>query len=105
MSDSGDFEFPNGDDMRGDGAGRVPLSDTITAVLHVLDECAADLEAVRHYLRQEDVPESLEVDESLLARPPEQVRRIAVNLEMRASELRDASGRGEDPSGVGGDEG
>jgi hypothetical protein len=105
MSDSDDFELPYDDKSRGDGAGRVPLSHTITAVLHVLDECAADLEAVRHYLRQEDVPESLEVDESLLAHPPEQVRRIAVNLEMCASELRDASGKGEDPSGMDREEG
>jgi len=100
MSDLGDIELPDDDEKRGDGAGRVPLSHTITAVLQVLDECAADLEAVRHYLRQEDIPESLDVDESLLERPPEQIRRIAVNLEMCASELREASGTDESSSGT-----
>lgn len=72
------------------------LSQTITAVIRVLEECPADLETVRHCLRQEDLPESLEVDESLLERPTEQVWRIAVNLEMCAAELRTASGKRDD---------
>jgi hypothetical protein len=47
-----DLDPPEGSPSEGDGAARVPLSEAINAVLDVLDECAGDLAAVRHRLRQ-----------------------------------------------------
>lgn len=56
---------------------RIPLSEAITAILDVLDKCASDLAAIRHRLRQKELPEELEIDESELPRPDEQARHIA----------------------------
>ena len=81
-----------GDPSQGDGAARVPLSEAITAVLDVLDRCAGDLSAVRHRLRQKELPEELDLDESELPRPAEQARHIAARLESCAGALRNASG-------------
>jgi hypothetical protein len=66
----------------------------------VLDECAGDLAAVRHRLRQQELPEELEVDESELPRPGEQARRIAARLETCAGALRNASGEVGDQPGL-----
>ena len=77
---------------QGDGAARVPLSEAITAVLDVLDRCAGDLSAVRHRLRQKEMPDELDIDESDLPRPAEQARHIAARLESCAGALRNASG-------------
>ena len=91
MSDS---EFPLDEDkpQEGDGAARVPLSEAITAVLDVLTQCGGNLEAIRHRLRQEELPEELDIDESELPRPDEQARHIAARLEECAGALRNASG-------------
>jgi hypothetical protein len=69
-----DFPLDEGEPQEGDGAARVPLSEAITAVLGVLTQCGGDLEAVRHRLRQEELPEELDVDEPELPRPAEQAR-------------------------------
>lgn len=95
-----DLDPPEGSPSEGDGAARVPLSEAINAVLDVLDECAGDLAAVRHRLRQQELPEELEVDESELPRPGEQARRIAARLETCAGALRNASGEVGDQPGL-----
>ncbi len=89
-----DSDFPIGEDepREGDGAARVPLSEAITAVLDVLGACAGDLAAVRHRLRQKELPEELEIDESELPRPDEQARHTAARLETCAGALRNAGG-------------
>jgi hypothetical protein len=50
--------------------------------LDVLDVCASDLAAVRHRLRQQELPEELDIGESELPRPGEQARRIAARLDV-----------------------
>ena len=95
-----DLDPPEGSPSEGDGAARVPLSEAINAVLDVLDECAGDLAAVWHRLRQQELPEELEVDESELPRPGEQARRIAARLETCAGALRNASGEVGDQPGL-----
>ena len=93
-----DSDFPLNEDnpQEGDGAARVPLSEAINAVLDVLDDCTGDLAAVRHRLRQQELPEELDVDESELPRPAEQARHIAARLEECAGALRNASGEAGD---------
>ena len=97
-----DSEFPIGEDepQEGDGAARVPLSEAITAVLDVLTQCGGNLEAIRHRLRQEELPEELSVDESELPRPDEQARHVAARLEECAGALRNASGEVSDQPGL-----
>ena len=85
-------EPSEGELSQGDGAARVPLSEAIGAVLDVIDKCASDLTAVRHRLRQQELPEELSVGESELPRPDEQARHIAARLETCAGALRNASG-------------
>jgi hypothetical protein len=91
---------PGGDSPEGNGAARVPFSEAITAVLDVLDDCAGDLAAVRHQLRQKGLPEELSVDESELPRPAEQALHIAARLEECAGALRNASGEVGDQPGL-----
>lgn len=55
----------------GYGASRVPFWEAITAVLDVLDQCTGDLLAVRHRLRQNEMPDELDTGESDLPRPAE----------------------------------
>lgn len=83
----------------GDGAARVPLSETIGAVLDELDRRMADLEAIRYRLRQQELPDELqeeltsgEMGPEDLPRPAEQARKIAADLETYATALRSASG-------------
>lgn len=80
------------DPSEGNGTARVPLFEAITAVLDELDQCAGDLAAVRHRLRQEELPEDLDIDESELPRPAEQALHVAARLESCAGALRSASG-------------
>jgi len=87
------------DPSQGDGAARVPLSEAITAVLDVLDRCPGDLSAVRHRLRQKEMPEELDTGESELPRPADQARHIAARLESCAGALRNASGESGDQPG------
>jgi hypothetical protein len=102
MSIPDDLERPDDDPSEGDGAGRVPLSEAINAVLDVLDDCAGDLAAVRHRLRQQELPEEIDIDESELPRPDEQARHIAARLETYAGALRNASGEVGDQPGLSG---
>jgi len=102
-----DSDFPLGEDsfgeekpQEGDGAARVPLSEAITAVLDVLSQCSGNLEAIRHRLRQEELPEDLDIDESELPRPDEQARHVAARLETCAGALRNASGEVGDQPGL-----
>ena len=102
-----DSDFPFGEDsfgkdepQEGDGAARVPLSEAITAILDVLTQCGGNLEAIRHRLRQEELPEELEIDESELPRPDEQARHVAARLEECAGALRNASGEVGDQPGL-----
>lgn len=95
-----DLDPPEGGSSEGDGAARFPLSEAINAVLDVLDQCAGDLAAVRHRLRQQELPEELSVDESDLPRPDEQARHIAARLETCAGALRNASGEVGDQPGL-----
>ncbi len=81
-----------GNPSQGDGAARVPLSEAITAVLDLLGQCAGDLSAIQHRLRQKEMPEELDLDESELPRPAEQARPIAARLESCVGALRNASG-------------
>jgi hypothetical protein len=99
MSDS---NFPLDEDrpQEGNGAAHIPLSEAITAVLDVLDGCAGDLSAVRHWLRRQELPEDLNIDESELPRPAEQARHIAAQLEECAGALRNASGEVGDQPGM-----
>jgi hypothetical protein len=103
MSIPDDLDPPGGDPSEGDGAARVPLSEAINAVLDVLDDCAGDLAAVRHRLRQQELPEEIDIDESELPRPDEQARHIAARLETCAGALRNASGEVGDQPGLSGD--
>jgi hypothetical protein len=95
-----DFPLDEDEPQEGNGAARVPLSEAINAVLDVLDDCAGDLAAVRHRLRQQELPEELDVDESELPRPDEQARHIAARLESCAGALRNASGEVGDQPGL-----
>jgi len=88
--------FGEGEPQEGDGAARVPLSEAITAVLDVLDDCAGDLAAARHRLHQQELPEELDIDEPELPRPAEQARHVAARLEECAGALRSASGEAGD---------
>ncbi len=99
MSDS-DFPLDEDKPQEGNGAARVPLSEAVTAVLDVLNQCAGDLAAVRHRLRQQELPEELDIDESELPRPDEQARHVAARLEECASALRNASGEMGDQPGM-----
>ena len=101
-----DSNFPIDEDepQEGDGAARVPLSEAITAVLDVLDQCAGDLSAIRHRLRQQELPEELDIDESELPRPDEQARHVAARLETCAGALRNASGEVGGQPGLSSDE-
>jgi hypothetical protein len=103
MSIPDDLDPPGGDPSEGDGAARVPLSEAITAVLDVLSKCSGDLEAIRHRLRQQELPEELSGDESERPRPDEQARHIAARLETSAAALRNASGEVGDQPGLSGD--
>lgn len=101
MDASDDLGLPDDQDpSEGDGAARVPLSEAITAILDVLDACAGDLAAIRHRLRQKELPEELDIDESDLPRPDEQARHIAARLETCAGALRNASGEVGDQPGL-----
>jgi hypothetical protein len=104
MATPDDLGIPDDDPPEGDGAARVPLSEAITAVLDVLDVCAGNLEAVRHRLRREELPEELDIDESELPRPDEQARHIAARLEECAGALRNASGEVGDQPGLSSDQ-
>ena len=94
-----DFPLDEGEPQEGDGAARVPLSEAITAVLDVLTQCGGNLEAIRHRLRQEELPEELDTGESALPRPDEQARHVAARLEECAGALRNASGEVGDQPG------
>lgn len=72
MATPDDLDPPDNDPLEGNGAARVPLSETINAVLDVLDDCAVGLSAVRYRLRQQEMPEHLDIDESELPRLDEQ---------------------------------
>lgn len=100
MATSDNLDLPDDDPSEGNGAARVPLSEAITAVLDVLDQCAGDLSAIRHRLRQQELPEGLDIDESELPRPDEQARHIAARLEECAGALRNASGEMGDQPGL-----
>lgn len=63
-------------------------------MLHLLGECAADLQAMRHRLKQDELPDELSVDESELPTPREQAEHIAARLESCAGALRQAGGGG-----------
>lgn len=80
------------DHHSGNGSNRVSLSDAAQAVIDVLDECSADLQALRHRLRGEDLPGELQLDETELPTPREQVEHIAARLERCAGALRPAGG-------------
>ncbi|WP_158705209.1 hypothetical protein [Salinibacter altiplanensis] len=101
-----DPEFPIGEPFGEDepqetgGAARVPLSEAITVVLDVLTQCGENLEAIRHRLRQEELPEELDIDESELPQPDEQVRHVAVRLETCAGALGNASGEVRNQAGL-----
>jgi len=97
-----DSDFPIGEDepQETGGAARVPLSEAVTAALGALNQCGGDLEAIRHRLRQEELPEELDIDESELPRPGEQARHIAARLETCAGALRNASGEVGDQPGL-----
>ena len=101
-----DSDFPLNEDkpQEGDGAARVPLSEAINAVLDVLDDCAGDLAAIRHRLRQQELPEELDIDESELPRPDEQARHVAARLETCGGALRNASGEVGGQPGLSSDE-
>ena len=98
MSDS-EFPLDEGEPQEGNGAARVPLSEAITAVLDVLTQCGGNLKAIRHRLRQQELPEELGIDESELPRPDEQARHVAARLEECAGALRNASGQMGDQPG------
>lgn len=100
MSMPDDLDPPDEDSSKRDGAIRVPLSEAITAVLDVLDQCAGDLSAIRHRLRQQELPEELDTDESELPRPAEQARHVAARLETCAGALRNAGRKVGDQPGL-----
>lgn len=100
MATPDDLDLPDDNPSEGNGTARVPLSEAINAVLDVLDDCAGDLAAVRHRLRQQELPEDLEIDESELPRPAEQARHIAARLEECAGALWNASGEVGDQPGL-----
>lgn len=102
MPEPNDFDLPDDDPSEGTGAARVPLSEAITAVLDVLDDCASDLSAIRHRLRQKELPEEHSVDESDLPRPGEQARHVAARLETCAGALRNTGGEVGDQPGLSG---
>lgn len=100
MATPDDLGTSDDDPPEGDGAARVPLSEAINAVLDVLSDCGGSLKAIRYRLRQEELPEELDVDESEFPRPGEQARHIAARLEECAGALRNASGEVADQPGL-----
>lgn len=77
----------------GDGPPRVTLPDASQAVMDVIEECYADLAAVRHRLDGgEDRDVELEI-EGELPSPREQAHHVAARLEAAAGMLRSASER------------
>lgn len=84
--------MPDLDPHSGDGAHRIPLSEAAEAVIDILVECSADLQALRHRLKQEELPNEFDVDESDLPTPREQAEHIAARLESCAGALRQAGG-------------
>ena len=95
---------PMTDDLnpgQGDGAAQAPLSDVIAAVLAELDKRMSDLDAVRLQLRQQELPDDLDVGEDELQSPRQHVRKIAADLETYATALRDASAQGGETGGTG----
>lgn len=77
--------------LPGDGSNRLPLSEAISSIMKLLDNCNGDLEAIRHRLQQEDLPEELDVE---VPEEPldERAREVADRLEVCAEALRSASG-------------
>ena len=87
----------------GDGAGRVTLSEAATAVGRVLDDCRAELDAIRRRFRRRpgrpenmDVPEQKWIDAEA-ERGRQRVRAVAAKLEAAAGALRNASEPGGPP--------
>ena len=82
---------------QGDGAGRVTLSEAATAVRCVLDDCQAELDAIRRRFRGRpggpenmDVPERKWIDAET-ERGRQRARAVAAKLEAAAGALRNAS--------------
>lgn len=70
----------------------VPLPEAINAVLDELEDCAGSVSAIRHRLRQQELPEEMEIDEEDLPHPAEQARHIVARLKSRAEAIRNAFG-------------
>ncbi len=77
---------------QGDGAASPPLSDVIAAVVSELDTTTSDLQAICLQLRQQELPEGLDVAEAEMKSPRQHVRKIAADLEMCATALRETAG-------------
>lgn len=58
--------------------------------MDVLAEVHAELYAIRHRLREGEMPEQLEIDEEKLPSPREQARHVAARLEACTGALRTA---------------
>ena len=68
------------DEVGGDGAARVTLSEAIAAVRAQLQDCDADLEAARLRLTGQELPDVLDMDALEFERPAVQAREVTRNL-------------------------
>lgn len=83
-------------DFRGEpfpteGSEQVSLAEASQATMDVLEEVHAELAAVRHRLREGEMPKQLEIDEEELPSPRDQARHVAARLEACVGTLRSAS--------------
>lgn len=78
-----------------DDSQEVSLPEAAQAVMDVLEECHADLAAIRHRLKQDELPEQLDLDDEDLPSPEEQTQHIAARLEACVGSLRKATGPNE----------
>jgi hypothetical protein len=79
----------------GDGAARIPLSETIDAVLDALNDYAGTL-AARQRSKGQELSDELELEGTGQPRPPERARHVAVRIETCDDALWWASGQTEE---------
>lgn len=72
------------------GPQQVSLPEAAQAVMDVLEDCHADLAAIRHRMKQDEIPEQLDIDDEKLPSPQEQARHIAARLQAYVGSLRKA---------------
>ncbi|MFB6280231.1 MAG: hypothetical protein ABEK75_12065 [Salinibacter sp.] len=73
-----------------DSSEQVSLAEASQAAMDVLEEAHAELAAIRHRLREGEMPKQLKIDEEELPSPRDQARHVAARLEACVGTLRGA---------------